>query len=248
MYERKKRATASARRAGSASYVSRRHFSTICQSPSTPPSPPPLSRRFFFSLSSSFYRALICIVSRRGHTVRSQQTAFVEHSLSPGKMGERDVKRATGSLAAPPYPIYPILSYPMLSYSILSYPVLSYSARIQGNRPGCREQAGERVKRRSERNISKDDVYTLLRGARDPEDKSYSCDEFPAKSRKLTVCFSTLMVTLADGNRTLFVFHRLNTRRVQLNNRSRYYIIIVYIFFFLYFLSFMFYFSVLLRP
>lgn len=82
MYERKKRDSV---RAGSASYVSRRHFSTICQSPPR-----------FSSLLSSFYRALICIVSRRGH--RRSQTAFVEHSLSPWKNGRaRRERRAAYS-------------------------------------------------------------------------------------------------------------------------------------------------------
>lgn len=57
--------------------VSRRHFSTICQSlpfllrPSSLAASQP-SLRPVFLLSSSFYRALICIVSRRGQR-RSQQ-------------------------------------------------------------------------------------------------------------------------------------------------------------------------------
>jgi len=122
MYERKKRD--SVRAPGSASYVSRRHFSTICQSPP-----------FFFSLLlSPFYRALICIVSRRGH--RRSQTAFVEHSLSSGKNGGAGTSRAGARARS----------------SIL--PARIQTTRLRTSRHG-------RMKRRSECNISTDDVYFI---------------------------------------------------------------------------------------
>jgi len=73
MYERKKRDSV---RAGSASYVSRRHFSTICQSPP-----------FFFS-------PLFVLSDFNLHSVTPRAPSlagclFVEHSSSPGKMGAR---------------------------------------------------------------------------------------------------------------------------------------------------------------
>jgi len=76
MYERKKRDSV---RAGSASYVSRRHFSTICQSPP-----------FFFS-------PLFVLSDFNLHSVTPRAPSlagclFVEHSSSPGKMGSEDAR------------------------------------------------------------------------------------------------------------------------------------------------------------
>jgi len=84
MYERKKRDSV---RAGSASYVSRRHFSTICQSPP-----------FFFSPLSVLSGFNLHSVTPRAPSLAG--CLFVEHSSSPGKMGSETSARAPLSSSA----------------------------------------------------------------------------------------------------------------------------------------------------
>lgn len=118
-------------RAGSASYVSRRHFSTICQSPP-----------FFFSPLSSFYRALICIVSRR------EQTAFVVSTVCrrAGKNG-KSPENANAHLYLPL-----ALSSPS---ECESHATLVVSFRCENVKARTSETS------KSECNISADDVYFI---------------------------------------------------------------------------------------